>query len=391
MEAQYVRNKFHVVQVRRRRDAAALRLLRARDRALRRRQQEEQVVRGRPSGAAAQRRPRPQGHHPVRRRSRCAGGRLPFPPRGRRAPAGATRRRTLEDVAPAAMLDAVALVAARAPPPALAVRLSLRLDPVRRHPHAARRHAGHPQRRLRQYRRHQRAAHRPQGLGGGDAARRHAQGHRRGADRAVYSRVANLALVAGLGAFLGHLFPVWLRFKGGKGVATYIGVLLGLAWPAALAFCAIWLAVAAVTRYSSLAALVASAATPAVLLATSSGLEPVLFGAADGDPVDHASRQHRAAARTAPKARSGRRPDADAVLSRRALRIVGAHHVVLHRDADVERHQRQQPERQIGVEREQDVRVAGVLGPDRRQREARARSRARRNPKCRPSRAAAPG
>jgi acyl phosphate:glycerol-3-phosphate acyltransferase len=88
----------------------------------------------------------------------------------------------------------------------------------------------------------------------------------------------NLALVAGLGAFLGHLFPVWLRFKGGKGVATYIGILLGLAWPAALAFCAIWLAVAAVTRYSSLSALVASAATPAVLLATSSGLEPVLFG-----------------------------------------------------------------------------------------------------------------
>jgi acyl phosphate:glycerol-3-phosphate acyltransferase len=87
----------------------------------------------------------------------------------------------------------------------------------------------------------------------------------------------NAALAAGLGAFLGHLFPVWLRFKGGKGVATYIGILLGLAWPAALAFCAIWLAVAAVTRYSSLAALLASAATPAVLLATSSGLEPVLF------------------------------------------------------------------------------------------------------------------
>jgi acyl phosphate:glycerol-3-phosphate acyltransferase len=95
---------------------------------------------------------------------------------------------------------------------------------------------------------------------------------------ALYFFGRNPALAAGLGAFLGHLFPVWLRFKGGKGVATYIGVLLGLAWPAALAFCAIWLAVAAVTRYSSLAALIASAATPAVLLATSSGLEPVLFG-----------------------------------------------------------------------------------------------------------------
>ena len=70
------------------------------------------------------------------------------------------------------------------------------------------------------------------------------------------------AVAAGLGAFLGHLFPVWLRFKGGKGVATYIGVLTGLYWPAALAFCTAWLAVAAVTRYSSLAALIASAGTP---------------------------------------------------------------------------------------------------------------------------------
>jgi glycerol-3-phosphate acyltransferase PlsY len=94
----------------------------------------------------------------------------------------------------------------------------------------------------------------------------------------LYFSGRNHALAAGLAAFLSHLFPVWLRFKGGKGVATYIGVLLGLAWPAALAFCVIWLAVAAVTRYSSAAALVASAATPAVLLATSSGLEPVLFG-----------------------------------------------------------------------------------------------------------------
>jgi len=70
------------------------------------------------------------------------------------------------------------------------------------------------------------------------------------------------ALVAGLGAFVGHLFPVWLRFKGGKGVATYIGVLIGLYWPAALAFCVIWLSIAAASRYSSLAALIASALTP---------------------------------------------------------------------------------------------------------------------------------
>src|SRR3984893_10866731 len=69
------------------------------------------------------------------------------------------------------------------------------------------------------------------------------------------------AIVAALGAFLGHLFPVWLKFKGGKGVATYIGLLLGLAWPAAIVFCLVWLAVAALTRYSSLAGLVASLAT----------------------------------------------------------------------------------------------------------------------------------
>jgi len=73
------------------------------------------------------------------------------------------------------------------------------------------------------------------------------------------------AIIAGLGAFLGHLFPVWLRFRGGKGVATYIGVLLGLFWKAAIAFCLIWLAVAFMTRFSSLAALIASAATPFIL------------------------------------------------------------------------------------------------------------------------------
>ena len=72
-------------------------------------------------------------------------------------------------------------------------------------------------------------------------------------------------ILAALGAFLGHLFPVWLRFRGGKGVATYIGLLLGLAWPAAIFFCAVWLAVAALSRYSSLSALLASALTPAFL------------------------------------------------------------------------------------------------------------------------------
>ncbi len=74
-----------------------------------------------------------------------------------------------------------------------------------------------------------------------------------------------LAIPAALGAFLGHLFPVWLKFKGGKGVATYIGILAALAWPVAVAFCLVWLAVAALTRYSSLAALVASAVALALL------------------------------------------------------------------------------------------------------------------------------
>jgi len=70
------------------------------------------------------------------------------------------------------------------------------------------------------------------------------------------------AMVAGLAAFLGHLFPVWLGFKGGKGVATFLGVTLALAWPAGLAACATWLAAAFAFRFSSLAALVAAAATP---------------------------------------------------------------------------------------------------------------------------------
>lgn len=74
------------------------------------------------------------------------------------------------------------------------------------------------------------------------------------------------ALAAGLGAFLGHLYPLWLKFKGGKGVATYIGVLLGLAPLLAAIFCFVWLAVALATRYSSLAALVASIVTPVFTL-----------------------------------------------------------------------------------------------------------------------------
>jgi glycerol-3-phosphate acyltransferase PlsY len=80
---------------------------------------------------------------------------------------------------------------------------------------------------------------------------------------ALYGR--DLALAAALGAFLGHLYPVWLKFHGGKGVATYIGILLALAWPVGLAFCLVWIAVAALTRYSSLSGLLASAVSPVAL------------------------------------------------------------------------------------------------------------------------------
>jgi acyl phosphate:glycerol-3-phosphate acyltransferase len=92
----------------------------------------------------------------------------------------------------------------------------------------------------------------------------------------VFSRDA--ALYAALGALLGHLFPVWLGFKGGKGVATYIGLLLGLAlWLALAAFCLIWVAIAAASRYSSLAALTATAATPVVLWWNGDVTEAKLF------------------------------------------------------------------------------------------------------------------
>lgn len=86
-----------------------------------------------------------------------------------------------------------------------------------------------------------------------------------------------LGLLAGLGAFLGHLYPVWLRFKGGKGVATYLGILTGVSMIAAAGFAAVWLAVAFLSRYSSLSALAASLATPFILALLGHGLGIGLF------------------------------------------------------------------------------------------------------------------
>jgi glycerol-3-phosphate acyltransferase PlsY len=92
-----------------------------------------------------------------------------------------------------------------------------------------------------------------------------------------FSYGRELAIVAGFGAFIGHIFPVWLNFRGGKGVATFVGVLIGLFWPAAIAFGAIWVSIAWLTRYSSLAALIASAAVPIILYQFDLLPETVLF------------------------------------------------------------------------------------------------------------------
>ncbi len=87
----------------------------------------------------------------------------------------------------------------------------------------------------------------------------------------------DLAILAGLGAFLGHLFPLWLKFRGGKGVATFIGILIAFSWQATLGYGAIWLALAAATRYSSLASLIACTATAPMLWWLDLRREAMLF------------------------------------------------------------------------------------------------------------------
>ena len=115
------------------------------------------------------------------------------------------------------------------------------------------------------------------------------------------------AMVAGFAAFLGHCFPVWLGFKGGKGVATFLGLTIALAWPAGLAACATWLATAAAFRFSSLAALVAAASIP-LWLAAFGRPDAVLFGLALAALVfaRHHANIRRLLAGTEPKIGAGR-------------------------------------------------------------------------------------
>ena len=181
-------------------------------------------------------------------------------------------------------------------------RLWLRLDPLRP---AADQGGGARRRaldRLRQYRRDQRAAHRPQGH------RRRAlccstrsRGRRRCCCLRPSRRKPGRWRVSA--PFSAIFSRSGSKFKGGKGVATFLGCLFGFAWPAGLAFIAIWLSVAFLSRYSSLSALVASAASPVVLWLLGLPAQALLLARHGRDPVVEAQREHR------PPARRDRRPD----------------------------------------------------------------------------------
>ena len=86
------------------------------------------------------------------------------------------------------------------------------------------------------------------------------------------------ARYAAAGAFIGHLYPVWLKFKGGKGLATFFGVLIPLLWPAAIIYAAVWLALLATFRISSVAGMAAAVSAPLAALAFHSSLFPMLLG-----------------------------------------------------------------------------------------------------------------
>jgi glycerol-3-phosphate acyltransferase PlsY len=112
----------------------------------------------------------------------------------------------------------------------------------------------------------------------------------------------DIVLFAGLAAVLGHMFPVWLGFKGGKGVAVGLGVLIAVAWPIGLTACAVWLLVFAVTRLSSLAALAAFAATPcAALILEDFGVVKLAFTIAVLVFVRHQTNIRRLLAGTEPR------------------------------------------------------------------------------------------
>jgi len=115
------------------------------------------------------------------------------------------------------------------------------------------------------------------------------------------------ASVAAAGALLGHCFPVWLQFRGGKGVATLMGVSLGLAWPIGLAYAITWIALLVVTRISSLAGMTAAVAAPIAALATGhAALAPVLAGLAAIVVVLHRENIERLRAGTEPRIGGGK-------------------------------------------------------------------------------------
>ncbi|MBN9670116.1 glycerol-3-phosphate 1-O-acyltransferase PlsY [Roseibium aggregatum] len=128
-----------------------------------------------------------------------------------------------------------------------------------------------------------------------------------------------MAIVAGFGAFLGHLYPVWLKFSGGKGVATYLGIVLALFWPAGLAFAVVWLAMAFSFRFSSLSALAASLVTPVLLylvfnqaqLAEMTSLMTVFLWLKHHENIGRLLRgeESRIGAKTKPVAEPGTEPD----------------------------------------------------------------------------------